>query len=198
MIALEWNQNMFLRSIRIFIFIIFTTATCLFAQNADNTTSLFPRNNDREEQPKAIQEQLRKLQIEKEKKDHETMLVRGDEALKISEELELKAATNAKLDAKDKANLESLEKLLKKIRNELGGDDDAESAPESDETDTQPTEAKPNNNPKDVVDGIKSLRKTTIKLVDELKKTTRFTISAAAIQTTNTVLRITRFLRFWN
>ena len=61
-----------------------------------------------------------------------------------------------------------------------------------------PAEVQANARPKDVVDGFKVLRSNTIKLVDELNKTTRFTISAAAIQTTNTVLRITRFLKFWN
>lgn len=189
---------MFIRSIQMAVFAIFLAAVPAFAQNADNTSPLFPRAGDREPQPKSIQEQLKKLQIAQDKKNHEDMLVRGDEALKISEELERKANANAQLDAKDKEKLESLEKILKKIRNELGGDDDAESSPELTNEKPDPNVARPNNRPKDVVDGIKSLRSTTIKLVDELKKTTRFTISAAAIQTTNAVLRITRFLRFWN
>lgn len=191
---------MFPRIIQILIFVLFLTAASVFGQNGDGTTPLFPRGNERDERPKSIREQLKKLQIEKDKKDHAAMLVRGDEALKISEELEVKANSNARLDAKDKEKLESLEKILKKIRSELGGDDDddAESTPQAVSAKPNVAEATPNTRPKDVVDGIKSLRSATVKLVDELQKTTRFTISAAAIQTTNAVLRITRVLRFWN
>ena len=42
---------------------------------------------------------------------------------------------------------------------------------------------------------FKSLQSTTMKLVDELKKTTRFTVSAIAIQSSNTLLRLVRFIR---
>lgn len=189
---------MVLRSAFISIFLLVLLTGTLIAQNADGTSSLFPGRDPREEQPKSIKEQLEKLRIEQEKKDHQAMLVRGDEALKLSEELEKRVNTTAHLDNKDREKLESLEKLLKKIRAELGGDDDSESTPEPVAETPDPTEARPNDRPKDVVDGIKSLRSTTVKLVDELKKTTRFTISAAAIQTTNAVLRITRILKFWN
>lgn len=189
---------MFHRSAFITIYLLVLLTGTLIAQNADGTSSLFPGRDPREEQPKSIKEQLEKLRIEQEKKDHQAMLDRGETALKISEELEKRVNTTSQLDTKDREKLESLEKLLKKIRTELGGDDDSDSAPDADAEAPDPTEAKPNDRPKDVVDGIKSLRSTTIKLVDELKKTTRFTISAAAIQTTNAVLRITRILKFWN
>ncbi|MBK6751386.1 MAG: hypothetical protein KA956_05870 [Pyrinomonadaceae bacterium] len=189
---------MVLRSAFLSIFLLTIAVGGALAQNADNTTSLFPQRDPREDQPKSIKEQLDKLRIEQEKKDHQAMLVRGDEALKISEELDTKVSTNAQLDTKDRQKLESLEKILKKIRNELGGDDDGGSALDPAADQSESDEVKPNERPKDVVDGIKSLRSTTIKLVDELKKTTRFTISATAIQTTNAVLRITRILKFWN
>jgi len=187
---------MFLRSIYILIFVLAMTAASAFGQqNADGTSSLFPKGAEKEDQPIGIKEQLEKMRIEREKKDHDDMIDRGNEALKISEELEKKINTTAQLDSNDRSKLESLEKLLKKIRTELGGDDDGDGTPDPD---ADPAEAKANERPKDVVDGFKVLRSNTIKLVDELKKTTRFTISAAAIQTTNTVLRITRFLKFWN
>ena len=189
---------MFRKTIHIFAFLFVLAVTAAVAQNADGASSLYPRTNEREDQPKNIKEQLEKLRIEKEKKDHEAMLLRGDEALKISEQLERKINANAQLDSKDRDQLESLEKILKKIRNELGGDDDSETAADPNADANDQTRAKPDTRPKDVVDGIKVLRSATITLVDELKKTTRFTISAAAIQTTNTVLRITRFLKFWN
>ena len=47
-------------------------------------------------------------------------------------------------------------------------------------------------------EAVKSLRAMTVSMYDELKKTSRFTISAAAIESTNALLRITRFLRITN
>jgi hypothetical protein len=42
---------------------------------------------------------------------------------------------------------------------------------------------------------VKSFRAAAVGLFDELKKTTRFTISAAAIQSANAVVKLARFLR---
>ena len=50
--------------------------------------------------------------------------------------------------------------------------------------------------PRSPADGLKALQDLTGKLLDELKKTSRFGISAAAIQSSNAVLKVVRFLRF--
>ena len=42
---------------------------------------------------------------------------------------------------------------------------------------------------------LDTLKTSTAKLVDELKKTTRFSLSATAIQTSNAVLTVARFMR---
>ena len=111
---------------------------------------------------------------------------RGDDALKLSEELENSFEKSDTLTTKDLEKLQELEKVVGKIRSELGGNDDDEDDDSSG----------PENNAKQSTAGaFKFLRDSTIKLVDELKKTTRFSISAAAIQSSNTVLRIARFLR---
>jgi hypothetical protein len=47
-----------------------------------------------------------------------------------------------------------------------------------------------------VADAVNTLKETTATLFDELKRTSRFSISAAAIQSSNAAIKITRFLRF--
>jgi hypothetical protein len=78
----------------------------------------------------------------------------------------------------DAADLKALEKLVSKIRKEMGGDDD-----DSDK-------------PKDLTfqDAVKFLRSATVDLADEVQKTTRFSISVTAIKTSNAVLSTIKFL----
>lgn len=136
----------------------------------------------KEELPKNVQETFAKHRIAQQKKDYEEMLERGEEALKLSEQLESSFDQNQQLVEEDFQRLERLESLLKKIRKDLGGDDD----------DVE-DEKKPDN----LGNAVKSLRETTLLLYDELKKTTQYSISAVAIQSSNAVLRIVKFVRFW-
>lgn len=161
-------------------------STFAFAQAADATSPLFPKENQKE-QVGGLREMLEKMRIEREKKDHEDMIRRGQEALDLSNELEKAIESEQKLTPKDIQKLDALEKLVKKIRGELGGGDDVDN-----DDDEKAVE-----NPSSIVNAFKNLRSATVKLVDELKKTTRFSISAAAIKSSNSVLRIARFLRFW-
>lgn len=169
---------------RIFQF-IFSAVIIIFAsvfadaQIDASTPSGRPRPEDF---PKPIKETLKKHEIEQSKKEHEKMLENGEEAVRLSEELAASFEKNNQLSAKDVEKLERIEKLVKKIRNELGGDDEEE-----------PEDAKPST----IEVAVKTLRKTTVSLLDELKKTTRYSISAVAIQSSNSLLDIVRFLRFW-
>lgn len=161
---------------------------CAHAQStADNKASIVPKTGDdeRDDRPKGIKESLEKMRIDKEKKEHGEMLGRGEEALKISEQLEAAFVQNGKLSEKEYSKVATVEKIVKKIRSDLGGDDGDE---EKDQVGNRENKYSP-------ADAVKSLRSTTIALFDELKKTTRFTISAAAIQTSNAVLKLARFLR---
>jgi len=168
-----------------FIF-LFLTCCLLFgaaaaqAQAGADGGPIFGRPRDPE--PKGVQEMLFKMQIEKEKKDYDEMLERGEQALNISQEIEKSYEKTGTLTRDDREKLDDVEKLVKKIRGELGGEDDEKSASAADD-------------PKDLVTGVKYLAKSTADLVDELKKTTRFSISAAAIESSNTVLGVLRFLR---
>ena len=139
--------------------------------------------------PLALKEMLAKQKAERDKKEHDAMLERGDEALRLAKQLETSFAQNKGFSSQDKSRLESLEKVVTKIRKELGGDDDSE---RDDPNYMQPTDEP---KPSTMEEAFKYLQSTTVKLVDELKKTTRFSISAVAIQSSNTVLKLVRFLR---
>lgn len=169
---------------RIFQF-IFSSAIIIFASvfvNAQIDASTPSGKPKQEDLPKSVKETLKKYEIERNKKDHEKMLENGEEAVRLSEELATSFERTNQFSSKDAEKLERIEKLVKKIRNELGADD----AEEKDE-------AKPST----MESAIKILRKTTVGLLDELKKTTRYSISVVAIQSSNSLLDIVRFLRFW-
>ena len=150
--------------------------------------SLRSPRSDRGEGPFGLRDMLAKQRAERDKKDHEAMLERGDEALRLTKQLEVSFSQNNGFSEVDRVRLESLEKVVTKIRKELGGDDDAEEGPNWIKSEDVPK-------PSTMEEAFKFLRSTTVKLVDELKKTTRFSISAAAIQSSNTVIKLARFLR---
>lgn len=169
---------------RIFQF-IFSSLTIIFASvfvNAQADASTPSGRPKQEDLPKNVKETLKKYEIERSKKDHEKMLENGEEAVRLSEELSASFEKTNQLSPEDVEKLERIEKLVKKIRSELGGDDEEEAE-----------KAKPSN----LETAIKTLRKTTASLLEELKKTTRYSISAIAIQSSNSLLDIVRFLRFW-
>ena len=166
------------------VFLVFLAAAADTAVSAQ--VDPFNRDRQREEEEKIVKEMLAKQQSELEKKEHEELLKRADTALELSDELE-KAFEEGHHVAGDDKRLVELEKVVKKIRDELGGDDDLE-----DDEDAA------KGRPMDVKDAFLVLRKSTLQLVDEVKKTTRYSISVAAIRSSNNVLKLVRFLRFGN
>ncbi len=172
-------------SIRLVILTLLCSVIAVFAQEADSRLPGVSKTPD-PDQPKNMREMQRKMQIDQEKKEYDEMLDRGQQALKISETLEKSFSENPALSRAELSKLDDLEKLVKKIRGELGGGDGDDS--EADDPD-------PDDSPKSLADGFKSLQSLTTKLVDELKKTSRFGISALAIQSSNGVLKVVRFLK---
>ena len=158
------------------------------AQGADNG-SMFPKQDDKDA-PMGFRDMMKKLEIERSKKDFEEMQDRGKQALEISNELEKSVESSEQFTETDKAKLETLEKLVKQIRRELGGSDE-------DPAEATDDAAVPDKKPSSISEAFKSLQSITVKLVDELQKTSRFTVSTAAIRSSNAVLRMTKFLRFW-
>ena len=172
----------------VFAAIIVTFAGHGMAQSsADNLPMNRSSWDDKEERPKSIRDSLEKMRIEKEKKDFDRMIERGEEAVKIAAELEGAIAKNGRLSEREMAKLASVEKLAKQIRSELGGNDDAD---DDDEQKSPP--AAPSSS---VSVAVKSLRNSAEDLYRELKKISRFSISATAIQCSNAVVRLARFAR---
>jgi hypothetical protein len=172
--ALRFIQFIFLLSV------IGFASVAVSAQFDASTPSGRPRQE--EDLPKSIKENLAKGRIDQEKKDYEELLERGDEALKLTEALEKSFATNKQLSTEDYKKLERLEKLVKKIRTDLGGDEDEANNEEK--------------NLSTVENAFKALQENTVKLVAELKKSTRHTISVIAIESSNMLLKVVKFLRF--
>lgn len=125
-----------------------------------------------------LRESQTRMRIERDKKEYDEMIERGDEVLRRSMQLERAVEQNGGVTDRDRPQISAIEKLAKQIRNQLGGDDDDD-----------------NSGPMSAAVSVKALKEATIQLQDELKKTSRFTISAAAIQSSNEVLRIARYLR---
>lgn len=159
---------------------------CYAQTAADNQSSVIgrPGESDRDDRPRTIRDTMLKMRVEKEKKEFQRMIDRGEEVVKIAAELEESLGQKGQLTEQEIAKLASVEKLAKQIRSDLGGGDDDES-----------DGIRSQNSGFNVVEAIKTLRSSTENLFKELKKTTRFTVSATAIQSSNAVLRLARFMR---
>lgn len=164
------------------------------AQPPDNDTIMPGKDRGGDNQPRNVKEYLARQRAEKAKRDHEELLKRGEELVELTDQLETAFAHNNELTPADRSKLESMEKLVTKIRKGLGGDDDDESEndPDSTEAEKKPGPVEQPNTVKQAFDDLKEM---TGKLVEELKKTSRFTVSAVAIQSSNSLLKIVRFLR---
>ncbi len=176
---------MFLNSMRTSKFIVFAFFIVLagFVAAQAQIDASSARGNPREEPlPKSILETLAKQRIAEEKKDYDELLKKSGEAVELTKELQNSFAKHKKLTAQDKSKLKSLEKLLKQVRSDLGGEgvDDEEMSEKSDS----------------VSNMLSTLSKSTEQLFDEIKQTSRHTISAVAIKSSNAILSIVKFLRF--
>jgi len=178
----------------VFAVLLIGASIAVHAQPPDLPDASTPGLNrrNREDPPTGLKEMMAKQRAERDKKDHEEMLERGDEALRLAKQLEASFSQNKTFTQQDRIKLESLEKVVTKIRRELGGDDD-DAGDGSDDANYLKAADEPK--PSNMEEAFRYLQSTTIKLVDELKKTTRFSISAIAIQSSNTVLKLIRFVR---
>jgi hypothetical protein len=163
-------------------FLIFGLSAAAFGQTQD-PGSVFTPSEPEEFRPRTVRETMQKMRIDRERKEYQQRLTRGEEAVKLAEEIERSVGISGQLSRSDLSRISDVEKLVRKIRSDLGGKD-------GDDDDTIDTMA-----PNDAVAAVKALSETTSKLYDELKKTTRFTISTAAIESSNAVIRVARFLR---
>ncbi len=162
------------------VFLVSAAVVCVNAQFTDAGNS--GRDGEsKDDFPKTVKETLAKGRIDREKKDYEELVQRGEEAAKIGDEISQSFAKQNKLSSEDQKKLDRLEKLAKKIRSELGGDGEDD----SDE-----------NRPSSTSAAIKMLQETTTNLVGMIKENTRYSVSVAAIETSNALLKVVRLLRF--
>jgi hypothetical protein len=164
-------------------------AVMLFSLTASGQIDASSQRGDprREELPKNIKESLAKQRIAREKKEYEELLRKSEEAVVISEELEKSFTDSNQLSAEDRKKLDRLERLVKKIRSDLGGDDDGEK---------EVSETENAEKPSTIEGAFKTLQANAAQLFSEIKKSTRYSVSVVAIQTSNTVLKLLKFIRF--
>lgn len=129
-------------------------------------------------QKQAMERMLSERRAKERKKDFEELIQRTEEAKTLSEKLERSLLEHQQVTPQDAADLKSLEKLVSKILDEMGGDDDDAEKPKK----------------LSFQDAVKFLRSATVDLADEVQKTSRFSISVVAIKTSNALLGTIKFL----
>lgn len=165
--------------ILLFFFVINASA---FGQSADQSAPLGRGNqNDEGDYPRNIMENLAKMRINAARKEFDELVERVKETATISEELNKSYETTQNLNAADTKKIERLEKLVKKIRSQIGAEDAEE---------ISYTESNLN-----VGSVIKNIKDDAQQLLTEIKKTGRFTVSVVAIESSNSMLKFVRFIK---
>ncbi len=163
--------------------VLWQCASAQFEQEKDPKRPLLQTEDPCQKTGDLLMDELRvKACIKQQQKEYRELLDNGEEAVKLSSEVEKAFDKAASLATEDQKKLERLEKLFKKIRNSLGGEEDDVAAEED--------------KPLTVKAAISRLRDKASSLLDELKKTTRYSISVIAIQSSNIVIRLVKYIRF--
>ncbi|HXT64006.1 MAG TPA: hypothetical protein VN696_13290 [Pyrinomonadaceae bacterium] len=121
-----------------------------------------------------------RLILKAEKKEHEEHVARAKEASDLATELKTSYAAASVFNAADLKKLERLEKLTKRIRNEVGGSE---------------MDADPKDLPNTVGDGVNLLADLAKELYGEVEKTPRRVVSACLIEQANKLLAVVQFVR---
>ena len=124
-----------------------------------------------------------KWRLEAEEKEHRELLDRSEKAAHLSDELKKSFVQNNAFTGGDQTKLTELEKLIKKIRKNLGGG----GSDENNDTD----EIKPAS----LAEAFTQLSEAGASLNDELKKQTRHEISADSIDKSNEILDLIGLIR---
>lgn len=172
-----------------FIFFIgLAAAGSLFAQATPNNNIPTPPLDEKEQVeqlPRNMREMRQRQLRDREKKQHEEMLKRGETAAELASDLYEAIEQKEQFSATDHKKLDDLEKLVTRIRKDLGGNNDGLTLEEDEDFER----------PSNLTQAVLFLKEATNDLLEELKKTTRFSISAVAIRSSNTVIRVARFLK---
>ncbi|MFY9619979.1 MAG: hypothetical protein WAQ99_09215 [Pyrinomonadaceae bacterium] len=121
-----------------------------------------------------------RMMLKKEKKDYEEHVERAQEARDLAAELQKTYETARSFNAADYKKLERLEKLTRRIRNEVGGS----------QTDADPKEL-----PKTHDEAVPQLAEMAKELCDEVEKTPRRIVSASIINQANKLIALIQYVR---
>ncbi len=121
-----------------------------------------------------------RLILKAERKEYEEHVARAKEASDLATELKTSYADASVFNAADLKKLERLEKLTKRIRNEVGGSE---------------MDADPKDLPNTVGDGVNLLADLAKELYGEVEKTPRRVVSACLIEQANKLLAVVQFVR---
>lgn len=172
-------------------FVLFITATPALAQDSSHSPVASPpqtppptnNKNDRDDDVDFGSRETdarTRLILKAEKKAYEEHVARAKEASDLAAELKTTYATRNVFNASDQKKLERLEKLTKRIRNEVGGSE---------------MDANPRDVPNTVPDAINALADMAKELYDEVEKTPRRVVSASLIEQANKLLTVIQFVR---
>jgi Na+/phosphate symporter len=167
----------------LFLFVVLlASASAVNAQISAASASGRP-DDSKEDYPEGFKESFAKMRLKAAEKEFDEMVGRSEEAAKISDELYESYQEHQKLMPQDAKKVERLEKLIKKIRDDLGSES-------GDDKNNQSNESLIS-----FGDALKNIRETSSDLFSELKKRGRFTVSVVAVESSNTLLKLVRFVR---
>jgi hypothetical protein len=121
-----------------------------------------------------------RLILKKEKKEYEEHVERAKEARDLAAELRKTYETAHGFNAADYKKLERLEKLTRRIRNEVGGSQ---------------TDADPKDLPKTIDEAVPLLADMANELCDEVEKTPRRVVSTSIIDQANKLVALIQYVR---
>jgi hypothetical protein len=121
-----------------------------------------------------------RLILKAEKKAYDEHVARAKEASDLATALKTSYAATNVFNAADQKKLERLEKLTKRIRNEVGGSE---------------MDADPKDLPNTIPDGINAMADIAKELYDQVEKTPRRVVSASLIEQANKLLVVIQFVR---
>lgn len=170
-------------SLRLLFFsiLVITLSTSISAQSQQSTPESNSNKNSYDPFSRSPIDQLRtRLRIKAEEKEFKENLNRVQEALKISNDLVKSVETNKTFSKEDRTKLERLEKLVKRVRNASGGDDD---------------DVKVVDSTSNILTILKTIADEAKKLDVEFKKTKRTVISAPVIESANLIIDLIKIVK---
>ena len=180
LMSLKINRIMNISRILKFIPVLFLFFTCISFVSAQDASGR--RDSEKIDLPEGFKENLAKRRMKAEEEEYQELIKRSEEAVKLSDELAKKYSETNKLTNEDTRKIERLEKVVKKIRRDLGAEDD------NDEEKDSPQ--------RNLLSTLNDIKDKTSNLLAELKKTGRFSVSVVAIESSNAIFKLVRFLRF--